>query len=136
MSQSDRMAAIPTHFDPKIVPYSVPGGGKCHFGADGDPYARLGTEFGHSGFRLTQLKRVGDVAIYKQTKGKQPSAFEVVVIRRREACVAFGTELPATEFYPTNTDWGSTGFTYRTLEEAERKFMELTDKERESDATS
>jgi hypothetical protein len=94
-------------------------------------YARLSGEFSHSGFRLSQLKRVGDVAIYKQTKGKQPSAYEVVVIRRREACVAVGTELPATEVYPPNEAWGSNGFTYRTLEEAERKFMELAGQEQE-----
>jgi hypothetical protein len=123
----DSRTAIAPFPDPKGEPYSVPESEKCQFGVEGEPYARLGTRFRHSGFELTQLKRVGDVAVYEQTKGKQPPAFEVVVIRRREACVAFGTELPATEFYPTNTDWGSMGFTYCSLEEAERKFGELID---------
>jgi hypothetical protein len=89
------------------------------------PYAPLLGEFRQSGSVLTQLKRVGDVAIYKQTKGKQPPTFEVVTIRRREASVVFGEEFPATEYYPHNEDWGIHGFTYRTLEEAERKFEEL-----------
>jgi hypothetical protein len=89
------------------------------------PYARLSGEFRQSGFTLTRLKRVSNVAIYQQTKKKQAPAFEVVIIRRREASTAFGKEFPATECYPHNEDWGTYGFTYRTLEEAERKFREV-----------
>jgi hypothetical protein len=111
MSHSDPLAAIMTLGE-----------------ASDAPYARLLGEFRQSGSTLTQLKRLGDVAIYKQTKGKQPPTFEVVTIRRREASVAFGMEFPAAEYYPHNEDWGIHGFTYRTPEEAERKFEELTDK--------
>ena len=96
------------------------------------PCARLLGEFGHSGFTFSRLKRVGNVAIYRQTKGKQTPAFEVVIIRTREASVAFGKEFPATEYYPRNEEWGTYGFTYRTLEEAGRKLMQLT---REAKAT-
>jgi hypothetical protein len=88
------------------------------------PYARLLSEFRHSSFTLTQLKRVRAVAIYKQTKSEQ-ATFEVVIIRRREASFAFGKDFPATEYYPHNEDWGTYGFTYRTLEEALAKFTEL-----------
>jgi hypothetical protein len=95
------------------------------------PYARLFGEIRQSGFTLTQLKRVGNVAIYQQTKKKQTTAFEVVIIRRREASTAFGKDFPATEYYPHNEDWGTYGFTYRTIEGAERKFAELTDKAKE-----
>ena len=125
MSCSDSRAAICTPSEASNASYSVPESEKCHFSADGGPYLQLGTQFRHSGFELTQLKRVGDIAIYRQTKGKQPPGFEVVVIRRREACIAFGTELPATEVYPPNEAWGASGFTYRTLGEAERKFEAL-----------
>jgi hypothetical protein len=89
------------------------------------PYAPLLGEFRQSGSTFTQVKRVGDIAIYKQTKARRSPAFEVVTIRRREASVAFGKEFPATEYYPHNEDWGTYGFTYRTLDEAERKFEEL-----------
>jgi hypothetical protein len=75
---------------------------------------------------LTQLKRVRAVAIYQQAKNDQAPAFEVVIIRRREASFAFGKDFPATEYYPHNEDWGTYGFTYRTLEEALVKFRELT----------
>jgi len=89
------------------------------------PYARLLGKFRQSGFTFTQLQRVGDVAIYGQTKGKQSPAFEVVIIRRREASIAFGHEFPATEYYPKSEDWGTYGFTYLTLKETERKLRKL-----------
>jgi hypothetical protein len=60
------------------------------------PYARLLGEFRHSSFRLTQLKRAHAVAIYQQTKNEQAPAFEVVIVRRREASFAFGKDFPAT----------------------------------------
>src|SRR5260370_23168674 len=69
------------------------------------PYARLLDEFRHSSFTLTQLKRVRAVAIYKQTKNEQAPAFEVVIIRKREASFAFGKDFPATEYYPHSQDW-------------------------------
>jgi hypothetical protein len=93
------------------------------------PYARLFGEFRQSGFTLIQLKRVGNVAIYQQTKKKQATAFEVVIIRRRKASTAFGKNFPATEYYPHNEDWGTYGFTYRGLEDAELKLVELFGKE-------
>jgi hypothetical protein len=41
------------------------------------PYRIAPAVFCHCGFTLTQLKRAANVAIYKQTKGKQSPAFEV-----------------------------------------------------------
>jgi hypothetical protein len=93
------------------------------------PYKIADTVFRYSGFTLTQLKRARNVAIYKQTKDKQSPAFEVVIIRKVEAWTAFGKEFPATEYYPANEDWGTYGFTYRAIEDAERKFVELSGKE-------
>jgi hypothetical protein len=90
------------------------------------PYKIAATVFGYSGFTLTQLKRAGNVAIYKQTKGKQSPAFEVVIIRRTEAWTAFGKEFPGSEYYPVNKDWGTYGFTFSAIKDAERKFVELT----------
>lgn len=81
--------------------------------------------FSHSGFTLTRLKRAGNIAIYRQTKGRQPPGFEVVVIQEHEAYSAFGKEIPAGEYYPPSSQWGLCGFTFCTLQEAERKFLEL-----------
>jgi hypothetical protein len=101
--------------------------GRIYLPADQNaPYSAVATVFGHSGFKLTQLKRASSIAIYKQTKRKQSVAFEVVIIRKAEAWTAFGKEFPATEYYPANKDWGTYGFTYRTIEAALAKFVELT----------
>jgi hypothetical protein len=89
------------------------------------PYRVVSTEFRHSGFTLTRLKRAGNVAIYKQTKRRQPPAYEVVLFREHEAYTAFGKEISAGECYPSSEQWGLYGFTYRSIEEAERKFVEL-----------
>jgi len=93
------------------------------------PYTPIATLFRHSGFTFIQLKRIGNGAIYKQSKGKQPAAFEVVRIREYEAYAAFGKEIPAAEYYPKSEDWGTYGFTYCTLEEALAKFAELTNEQ-------
>jgi hypothetical protein len=90
------------------------------------PYRVVSAEFRQSGFTLTQLKRVGDVAIYVQAKRRQPPAYEVVLIRKHEAYLAFGKGIPAGECYPSSEQWGVKGFTYRTIEAAECKFRELT----------
>jgi hypothetical protein len=89
------------------------------------PYRPLSTEFAYSGFGLTQVKRIGNVAIYKQTKGKQSPAYEVVIIRNAESKTAFGHEFPAAEYYPRSEDWGTYAFTYSALAEVERKFEKL-----------
>ena len=90
------------------------------------PYSVASTEFGHCGFTLSQLKRAGNVAIYIQTKRRQPQAYEVVLIRKHEAYIAFGKGIPAGECYPSSEQWGVKGFTYRTIGAAERKFSMLT----------
>jgi hypothetical protein len=89
------------------------------------PYRVVATVFRHSGFTLTQLKRVGDVAIYRQAKSGLPDAYEVVLIEKHEGYTAFGKDIPAGEYYPSSAQWGLCGFTFRTLQEAERKFLEL-----------
>src|SRR6266404_3390430 len=95
------------------------------------PYRRLSREFRHAGFSLTRLKRAIDVAIYRQSKNEHHPSYEVVLIRKSEARSAFGHEFPAAEYYPRSEDWGTYGFTYRTIEGALAKFAELTGKAKE-----
>jgi hypothetical protein len=54
-----------------------------------------------------------------------------VLIQRHEAYTAFGKDIPAGEHYPRSEQWGSCGFTFRTLKDAERKFGELAGKAKE-----
>jgi hypothetical protein len=114
MSHSTPSAAIMTLGDNQNAPYRV-----------------VDIAFRHSGFTLTQLKRVGDVAFYRQSKSGLPDTYEVVLIQKHEAYSAFGKDIPAREHYPRSEQWGSCGFTFRTLKDAERKFGELAGKAKE-----
>jgi hypothetical protein len=86
------------------------------------PHRVVDIAFRHSGFEHTQLKRIGDVAIYRQSKSGLPDAYEVVLIEKHEGYTAFGKDIPAGEYYPSSTQWGLCGFTFCTLQEAVRKF--------------
>lgn len=90
------------------------------------PYRVVPAEFRQSGFTLTQLKRAGNIALYVQTKRRQTPAYEIVLLRKHEAYTAFGKEISAGECYPSSEQWGVKGFTYRSIEAAERRFRELT----------
>ncbi len=93
--------------------------------AENAPYKVVATQFRLLGFEHTQLRRVGDVAIYSQSKPGLPDAYEVVRIQKHAAYSAFGKDFTAGESYPTPAQWGTEGWTYPKLEQAERKFREL-----------
>jgi hypothetical protein len=109
--------------DPSPAIHTLPGNQNA-------PHRVVDIAFRHSGFEHTQLKRVGDVAVYRQSKAGLP-AYEVVLIQTHEAYTAFGKDIPAGEFYPSSRQWGTCGFTFSTIEGAERKFRELTGKAKE-----
>jgi hypothetical protein len=107
--------------------HSAPSAAIMTLGANQNaPYKVVNIAFRYSGFTLTQLKRFGDVAFYRQSKSGLPDAYEVVLIQKHEAYSAFGKDIPAGEHYPSSAQWGICGFTFRTFERAERKFRELT----------
>jgi hypothetical protein len=89
------------------------------------PYAVVQPRKGASGFTYDLIKRVGDIAIYSQSKNGLPDAYEVVRIQKHEAFTAFGKDFPAGESYPSSNQWGDEGWTYTTLPAAERKFSAL-----------
>ena len=95
------------------------------------PYKLQPPEFRRRGFRHNLIERLGEIAIYRQRKSGLPDAFEVVRIQKREAFSLFDKDYPATETYPRDEAWGVDGFTYRSLDEAERKFAELIGKSKE-----
>lgn len=84
----------------------------------------LPTSFKKDGFQFDQIERRGNLAIYRQHKGKI-EAFEVVKIKQRNAWSAFGRNFPAAEHYPASESWGTDGFTLPTLADARAKMQSL-----------
>lgn len=96
-------------------------------------YKPLKTAFRSKGFDYRQLRRTGDVALYEQTKsGLSSTWFEVVVVQRHEAYEIGGSKIDAAETMPSASKWGTCGFTYRDMKEAEKRFDELAKKAKEA----
>lgn len=86
----------------------------------------LPKQFDKKGFTYTQIKRVGDKAIYKQAKKGQASvSFEVVKINRHNGYELGGQKIPPGEAYPSTSQWGNAGWTFTSLSLAEAKFKKL-----------
>lgn len=77
------------------------------------------------GFSLEQIKRAGNLAIYRKIKGPEYSGYEVVKVRVCKAKQINGYSYPDREFYPSSEEWGTYGWTYGTLEAAQAKFEAL-----------
>lgn len=92
---------------------------------------KLPLEISKKGFVYTQVKRIKDVAIYKQKnvddylKGEW---FEVIKIKSHDGMTLGGNYIPPSEMYPSSTQWGVLGFTYQNLKEAEDKFKIILNK--------
>tara|TARA_Y100000310_G_scaffold345698_1_gene468473 strand:+ start:7355 stop:7660 length:306 start_codon:yes stop_codon:yes gene_type:complete len=83
-------------------------------------------EFVRSNFYHKQIKRVGDVAIYKRRDIKSNDFhYEVVKIGRHNGYKAGTQYIEATETYPGASLWGLQGWTYLSLEKAERNFKRV-----------
>ena len=92
--------------------------------------------FSAKGFTHRLRKREGDIAIYERFKTDPSKAhFEVVRIQSHNGRVIAGKELPASEFYPSTSQWGTHGFTYtqeqsggynEALRDAENRFDAMT----------
>lgn len=77
------------------------------------------------------IKRQGNFAIFSREGAEYPLCYEVVEIRshnglsfpNKETGITVTTE-PA-EFYPSNEEWGTKGFSYTKLEEAESRLEKM-----------
>ena len=87
----------------------------------------LPLEFKHKSFGYRQLERNEKAAIYSQSAGDQIAAYEVVKIRTVKPKIWMGREIPFREVYPSDSDWGSRGWTCHTLEEAKIKMKVISD---------
>ena len=75
----------------------------------------LRTTFKQGGFDFEQVARENNVAVYRKTKrsavGTLIEGYEVIKVGKRGERTAFGKTLEATERYPSNEEWGITGWT-------------------------
>lgn len=85
----------------------------------------LPTEFFKDGDHLQQIKRDGDVALFKRTDPRRRISYEVAVISQNPEREAFGTLLEASESYPPTSAWGDRGWTCQTRERAEIRYAEV-----------
>lgn len=92
-------------------------------------YIALEKEYIKYGYKFTQVKREGLVAIYKQEDDESGSfiGYEVFEIIEKEAGFAGPKKYPqpAKELVPNTELWGSRAFSCWTLEQAEEKFVHL-----------
>ena len=95
-------------------------------------YKPLDTTFKKSGFRFRQLIREGDLAIFHKVHlenslcpKETDAGFEVVVIQKNDEHIMGGVTIEAKESLPGNEKWGSKGWTYKNLLEAEKRFERL-----------
>ena len=86
--------------------------------------------YDNSDFRLR--RRDGRVALFTRTKfGYACSTYEVVVIQTHPAERMFGRDLPEREAMPPSESWGTLGWTYTNIVEAEARFKRLCRCERQ-----
>lgn len=93
---------------------------------DAITYKPIETSFRRDGFDYRQIQRIGDVAIFEQSKPSLTSTwFEVVIIRRYDEREVFGKRVEPMEGYPGSSQWGTHGWTLRDRPKALAKFDDL-----------
>lgn len=88
----------------------------------------LKTLFKKGGFTYQLVKRIENFAIYTQKKeGYSFGYYEVIKIQvvKNDVKTKFMDLKAGDEFYPSTNQWGSSGWTCKTLEQAERKINGL-----------
>ena len=78
------------------------------------------TQYTKHGITRSVLHRGGNIAIFA---GEWD--YEVVIIQSHDGRVIAGKECPAAEYPPSSEQWGTKGWTYRTIDEAIQKYNEL-----------
>lgn len=86
----------------------------------------LALSFTLDGYNYTQVERNDHAAIYRQSRGPELVAYEVIRVRRHDAAEFCGRTVEVGESYPTSAQWGVNGWTVGTLERAREKFADLT----------
>jgi hypothetical protein len=83
-------------------------------------------QFRSDGFNFRLLKRQGRVALLAKEKPQHSHpSFEVVHIQLHPAERVFGQDLPEREAMPPTESWGTLGWSYCALADAEARFNQL-----------
>ena len=85
----------------------------------------LAKSFTKWNWNFTQIKREGKVALYSKTKkGHTFPTYEVIIIQVRKAeTLPRGVFYPERESFPYSEQWGTYGWSYSTLSDAEKGFQ-------------
>lgn len=89
---------------------------------------KLEKEITKKGFKYTQVKREGNKAIYLQERLEKNSTlkkYEVIQIKKHDGYEINGVKILPSEVYPSSTQWGTHGWTFEDLEDAEKKYKKL-----------
>ncbi len=99
---------------------------------------KLSEKFNYRGFRYTQIDRENNCAIYLQENDVPIESkdyffcYEVIEIKKQKAHSSLidGKEVyyHAKEIYPSDKDWGLSGWTFKNLSEAKGYFLSLSKK--------
>ena len=83
---------------------------------------KIEKSFVSKGFEFKQILRDGDMAIYeKRAPGSNCSNYELIHITSHNGYVIGGNKIPPSEVYPGDSQWGTHGWSYPTLELAKSK---------------
>lgn len=82
----------------------------------------------YKGFVYLQEYRDEKYAIYSQWLDNDLIAYELIKIRKNKEFERFGKSYGACESYPTDREWGDSGWTFKTLKEAEKRLSEYKSK--------
>jgi len=89
---------------------------------------KIPAQFTKKGFEYRLVSRNGDIAIYEQSSDTQ-KWYEVVVIKKiKETEFNMDGRLvvsPPREKYPSDNEWGTLGWTFHTLPDAQVKAEEV-----------
>jgi hypothetical protein len=99
----------------------------------------LEESFTSKGFKFQQVKRDGDVAVYKKQLDdpeSDSSHYEVIAIKKHNGYEIAGVKVPPSEMYPSDSQWGDWAFTCTSIEDANKRFDCLQDKFKNYIATS
>lgn len=87
---------------------------------------KIPDEYIRKPFTCTLIRREKHVALYSQThpEGKT-KRYEVVVVRTRTKDNDFTGTKAGDEYLPSPEEWGTYGWTYTSIEDAEERVKEL-----------
>ena len=89
----------------------------------------LQLQFSYDGFTFRLLQRAGNAALFSKAKESHSrQSFEVVVVQKHPArTFPSGKSYPDREAMPRSEDWGTFGWSYSDLEQAQKRFNQLVE---------